>query len=108
MSPTRNPLTDGAGRLSVLVVLALAAVIAVLLLGGLLLADTTLGDSRIDLPLIHQRASDEGGDDSSGAHDEPDENEVSDSGRGSGESEPAEGESDEQEPAENESGGREP
>jgi hypothetical protein len=96
MSSTRNRLTDGAGRVSVLVVLAAAAVIAMLFLGGLLLADTTLG-SRLDLPLIHPRASDEGGD------DEPDENEVSDSGRGSGEREPAE-----REPAEGESDGREP
>ena len=108
MSARRNRGMDQTGRVSSLVVLAVAAVIGAFLAAGVLLVDTTLGDSRIDLPLILQRASDEGGDDSSGAHDEPDENEVSDSGRGSGESEPAEGESDEQEPAENESGGREP
>ena len=100
---TRNRGMDQTGRVSALVVLAVAAVIGAFLVAGVLLVDTTLGSSRVDVPFIHQRDSDEGGDDSSGAHDEPDENEVSDPGRGSGESEP-----DGREPEEDESGGREP
>jgi cobalamin biosynthesis protein CobT len=125
MSATRNRVMDNTGRVNALLVLAVAAAFAAFLVAGAVLVDSTLGNTRIDLPLIHERASDEDGGDSSDDQDEldenevsdsrrgsdesePDENEVSDSRRGSDESEPAEGESDEREPAEEESGGREP
>jgi hypothetical protein len=108
MSATRNRVMDNTGRVNALLVLAVAAAFAAFLVAGAVLVDSTLGNTRIDLPLIHERASDEDGGDSSDDHDELDENEVSDSRRGSDESEPAEGESDEREPAEDESGGREP
>ena len=87
------------GRHALLPGLIIAAIVAVLLVGGISLAAAT----GVDVPLVHQNGSGAGGEDSSGANDEPDENER-DAQAGQSESEPRENEAGENEAGENEAG----